>query len=182
MFIGRKQPILLVFPGPCLGPQVLRCFLQASKWKNLDLKKVTNWLCFPYQDPPQKNDEIEAITSRCGSLLIFSLRRWKFSLPSEGTGKSGSSLKETHSDWWVAITWSKVVMLGRCWSSSHCWPQADPRAMPGVGWVGGLVAQWTWAWGLLWGSRGEWHSERRQISLSCLWLICQVEICLKNKK
>lgn len=31
--------------------------------------------------------------------------------PSEGAGNRGSSLKETHSDWWVAMTWSKVVML-----------------------------------------------------------------------
>ena len=135
---------------------------------------------FSISRSPQKNDQIEAIPSRCGSLLIFSLRRWKF-LPSEGTEKGGSSLKETHSDWWVAITWSKVVMLGRCWSSSHCWPQADPRAMPGVGWGSGSTVDLGLG-SVMGGSRGEWHSERRQISLSCLWLICQVEICLKNKK
>lgn len=40
--------------------------------------------------------------------------------PSEGVGNSGSSLKETHSDWWVAMTWSKVVMLRGCCSSSRC--------------------------------------------------------------
>lgn len=62
-------------------------------------------------------------------------------LPSKGVGNNGSSLKETHSDWWVAMTWSRVVMLRGFCSSSRCWPQVDPRKMSGVN----RAAQGAWA-------------------------------------
>ena len=40
-------------------------------------------------------------------------------------------------------------MLGRCWASSHCRPQADPGAMSGAGQGSGSAG--VWAWGLSWG-------------------------------
>lgn len=53
----------------------------------------------------------------------------------------------------------RVVMLGRCWASSHCRPQADPQSNV-WGWVGsgspvdvGL--------GSVVGSHGEQHAEQR---------------------
>lgn len=49
MFIGRKQPIPSNVSRPLFGAlSFLRCFLQASKWKTLHLRKVTDWIFFPH--------------------------------------------------------------------------------------------------------------------------------------
>lgn len=100
------------------------------------------------------------------------------SLPSEGAGKRGSSLKETHSDWWVATTWSKVVMLRGCCSSSPCWPQVDPRKMSGAS---RAAAPWAWASSLSQTSVNASNQNRHKTGPPWLWLTCQAEICLNEK-
>lgn len=99
-------------------------------------------------------------------------------LPSKGVGNSGSSLKETHSDWWVAMTWSKVVMLRGCCSSSRCRPQVDPRKMSGVN----RAAQGAWAAVCPRGPVNGSTQNGDKTSPPCLRLICQAEICLHKKR
>lgn len=135
MLLGRKHQYFWYFQALLFGTlSFLKYLPQASKVEKSALEESDKLALFYVLRSHPKNDQVEVIINSCGSLLHF--------LPSDGTGKSGSSLKETHSDWWVAITWSKVVMLGRHWSSSHRQSQADPRVMSGVEvwWRSGLRA------------------------------------------